>query len=58
MIGTLDGRTPGYSPSLDPKNPEQPEELEDPEESMVGAISAPLLVPPNLFHQLVRRQST
>ena len=54
MIGTLDDRTPGCSPSLDPKNPEQPEELEDPEESMVGAVSAPLLVPPNLVHQLVR----
>ena len=54
MIGTLDDRTPGCLPTLDPKNSEQPEELEDPEESMVGAVSAPLLVPPNLFHQLVR----
>ena len=51
MIGTLGGRIPGRSESLDPKNPEEPE---DPEEAMVGAMSAPLLVPPNLVHQLAR----
>ena len=51
MIGTLGGRTPGCSASLDPKNPEEPEELEDPQEPVVGAVSAPLLVPPNLVHQ-------
>ena len=48
MIGTLGGRAPGCSLSLDPKNPEEPE---DPQEPVVGAVSAPLLVPPNLVHQ-------